>query len=277
MGKGTKRLGTVFLELVTTVCAVLFVSPVILVIINAFKPLGQILKNPFALPLDPMTDNILYVINNMKYLQVLRNTVIIAAAVVAGTVILSAMAGYKLTRTNTRTSKLISAVLMSSMLVPFQTYMIPVAKLASVLHINNTMMGYILIQIPLYAPMGIFMYQGFVKNIPLSLEEAARLDGCSPFKTFFQVVLPLLKPTTASIVVLYSLWIWNDYALASMMLTSAKNKTLTITIYSFFSAFTNRWDYALAALALSIIPITLFYIFMQKYIVSGVTAGAVKG
>ena len=277
MRKGTKTISRLLLEIISIVCGVIFVSPVLLVIINAVKPLGEILKNPFSIPSSPVTENIMYVIENMKYFKVLRNTIIITVIVVAGTVILAAMAGYKLTRTNTRISKIITAVFLSSMLVPFQTYMIPIAKLASILHINNTMAGYILIQIPLYAPMGIFMYQGFVKNIPLSLEEAARLDGCSPFRIFFHIVFPLMKPITASIVVLYSLWIWNDYALASMMLTSAENKTLTITIYSFFSAFTNRWDYALAALSLSIIPITIFYIFMQKYIVSGVTAGAVKG
>lgn len=277
MNRGTRTAVRWGLEIISIICAVIFVTPVLLVILNAFKPLGEILKSPFSLPENFLTDNILYVIKNMDYFHILWNTILISVIVVVGTVILAAMAGYKLTRTDTLTSKIITAVLLSSMLVPFQTYMIPIAKLASIFHINNSIVGYILIQIPLYAPMGIFMYQGFVKNVPLSLEEAADLDGCSPMGIFFRIVLPLMKPITASIAVLYSLWIWNDYALANMMLTSAEKKTLTITIYSFFSAFTNRWDYALASLSLSIIPITIFYIFMQKYIVSGVTAGAVKG
>lgn len=277
MNRGARTAVRWGLEIISIICAVIFVTPVLLVILNAFKPLGEILKSPFSLPENFLTDNILYVIKNMDYFHILWNTILISVIVVVGTVILAAMAGYKLTRTDTLTSKIITAVLLSSMLVPFQTYMIPIAKLASIFHINNSIVGYILIQIPLYAPMGIFMYQGFVKNVPLSLEEAADLDGCSPMGIFFRIVLPLMKPITASIAVLYSLWIWNDYALANMMLTSAEKKTLTITIYSFFSAFTNRWDYALASLSLSIIPITIFYIFMQKYIVSGVTAGAVKG
>lgn len=277
MNKKAKKILRIPVEIICILVGIIFVSPVFLVIINSFKPLGEILRTPFNLPENFSTENISYVITNMKYFTALKNTVIIAVIVVGVTVILAAMAGYKLTRTNTRTSKVITAILISSMLVPFQTYMIPIAKLASIFNINNSIFGYILIQIPLYAPMGIFMYEGFVKNVPLSLEEAAKLDGCSPFRTFFEVVFPLMKPTTASIVVLYTLWIWNDYALANMMLTSQKNKTLTITIYSFFSSFTNRWDYALAALSLSIIPITVFYIIMQKHIVSGVTAGAVKG
>lgn len=277
MKRGSRTVFKICIEAASVICGVIFITPVILVILNSFKPLGEILKNPFALPDTFMTDNILYVVKNMNYFRVLWNTVLISVIVVAGTILLASMAGYKLTRTNTLTSKVITALLLSSMLVPFQTYMIPIAKLASVLGLNNSIAGYILIQIPLYAPMGIFMYQGFVKTVPVSLEEAAELDGCSSFGIFFKIVFPLMKPITASIAVLYSLWIWNDYALANMMLTSPGNKTLTITIYSFFSAFTNRWDYALASLALSIIPITVFYIFMQKYIVSGVAAGAVKG
>lgn len=277
MKRGSRTVFKICIEAASVICGVIFITPVILVILNSFKPLGEILKNPFALPDTFMTDNILYVVKNMNYFRVLWNTVLISVIVVAGTILLASMAGYKLTRTNTLTSKVITALLLSSMLVPFQTYMIPIAKLASVLGLNNSIAGYILIQIPLYAPMGIFMYQGFVKTVPVSLEEAAELDGCSSFVIFFKIVFPLMKPITASIAVLYSLWIWNDYALANMMLTSPGNKTLTITIYSFFSAFTNRWDYALASLALSIIPITVFYIFMQKYIVSGVAAGAVKG
>lgn len=267
----------VFVEVFGLLCAFVFVSPALLVIVNAFKPLGEILRNPFSLPSSMNTENLSYVITNMKYFNSLKNTVIIAVIVVTVTVLLSAMAGYKLTRYGGKISGVITAVLLSSMLVPFQSIMIPIAQIASYLGIGNSMAGYIIIIIPLYAPLGIFICQGFVKTVPYSLEEASVLDGCSPFGTFFRIVLPLLAPTLASITVLYSLWIWNDYALASMMLTSQANKTLTLTIYSFFSSFTNRWDYALAALSLSIIPITVFYLFMQKYIVRGITAGAVKG
>lgn len=266
-----------FCEILTVLFAVIFVTPVFLVLLNAVKPLGEILKSPFALPFHFNTENLFYVIKNMHYFRVLFNTVLVSVVIVVVTTVLAAMAGYKLSRTNSLTSKIITGLFLSSMLVPFQTYMIPVAKLVSLFHLSDSLLGYMIVQIPLYVPMGIFMYTGFMKNIPLSLEEAAKIDGGKPFQIFFKVVFPMLKPVTASIVVLYALWIWNDYALASMMLTSVDNRTLTITIYSFFSAFTNRWDYAMAALALSIAPITIFYIFMQRYIVSGVTAGAVKG
>jgi raffinose/stachyose/melibiose transport system permease protein len=119
--------------------------------------------------------------------------------------------------------------------------------------------------------------QGFIKTVPVSLEESAVLDGCNPFETFFCIVFPLLRPIMASITILYSLWIWNDYALASLMLVRSSARTLTLMVYTGFSTYLNRWDFSLAALSLSIIPVLIFYVFMQKYIVQGITAGAVKG
>lgn len=121
------------------------------------------------------------------------------------------------------------------------------------------------------------MYEGFTKNVPVSLEESARLDGANPLQIFFRIVFPLMKPITTSITVLYSLWIWNDYLLASIMLHSESKKTITIAVYAFYSMYNNRWDYAITAVALSIIPIAIVYLLLQKYIVSGIMAGAVKG
>ena len=272
-----KKIGRLVLEIVSIALGLLYIMPVLMVLLNMFKPLGKIIVNPFTLPESLFLDNISYVIQNMHYFTVLKNTLIIAVGVVLISVLVSSMAGWMLTRDNSRMSKIITVLLLSSMLVPFQTFMIPIAKLASALHINDTTWGYMWIQITLYAPMGIFMYEGFAKNVPISLEEAARLDGASTVNTFFRIVFPLMKPITSSIAVLYALWIWNDYALASIMLSSQSKKTLTIAIYSFFSIHSNRWDYALTALAFSIIPIAALYIVMQKYVVVGVTAGAVKG
>lgn len=272
-----KRYLKFVIEVISFGVGFLFLMPVLLVIINAFKPLGEIIKNPFRLPDSLFLDNIHYVIGNMHYFTVLKNTLVIAVAVVVIAVVVSAMAGWMLTRDGSRISAFITMLLLSSMLVPFQSFMIAIAKLSSLLHLNDTMWGYIWIQITLYAPMGIFMYEGFSKNVPVSLEESARLDGASTLRVFFSVVFPLMKPITSSIAVLYALWIWNDYALASIMLAGQSKKTLTVSIYSFFSIHSNRWDYAVAALGFSIIPITILYIAMQKYIVAGVTAGAVKG
>lgn len=264
-------------EIITLVCAFIYIVPVLLVLINAFKPLGDILKNPFTFPKTFYTDNIVYVWGTMKYLRVLWNTVRISVAVVLLTILFSAMAGWMLTRNNRKLSHVISALFMASLMVPFQSFMIPLNNLINNIHISNHMLGYIWVQVTLYAPMGVFMYTGFVKTIPSSLEEAARLDGASTMQVFFRIAFPLMRPITASIAVLFSLWIWNDYMLASLMLKSESIKTITISVYSFFSMYNNRWDYAITAVAFSVIPISVLYIMLQKYVVAGVTAGAVKG
>ena len=267
----------ILFEITGIILAIIFVYPAVMVIVNAFKPLGEILINPFALPKNFTTANIMSIIRNMGFFRALFNTVFIAVIVVLFTVTLSAMAGYKLQRFGGKISAVISILFISCMLVPFQTIIIPVAKMARTLGIVGTTFGYILITIPLYAPLGIFVCQGFIKTVPKSLEESAVLDGCNPFAVFFFIVFPLLKSVLSSIAILYTLWIWNDYALAALMLPSQAKRTLTLMVYSGFSTYLNRWDFSIAALSLSIIPVMVFYIFMQKYIIQGVTAGAVKG
>lgn len=264
-------------EIITVIVAFIYIIPVLLVLINTMKPLGEILKSPFSLPQSVYMDSIIYVLDSMKYLEVLFNTVKISVTVVLLTILVSSMAGWMLTRDNRVISHIITALLMASLMVPFQSYMIPLNNLTYTMHISDSMLGYIWVQATLYAPMGVFMYTGFVKNIPFDLEEAARLDGASTKQLFFRIAFPLMKPITASIAVLYSLWIWNDYLLASLMLKSTSKKTITIAIYSFFSMYNNRWDYAITAVAFSVVPISILYILLQKYVVAGVTAGAVKG
>lgn len=264
-------------EIITAIVAFVYIIPVLLVLINTMKPLGDILKSPFALPESIYMENITYVLDSMKYLEVLLNTVKISVTVVLLTILVSSMAGWMLTRDGRTISRIITVLLMASLMVPFQSYMIPLNNLTYTMHISDSMLGYIWVQATLYAPMGVFMYTGFVKNIPFDLEEAARLDGASTRQLFFKIAFPLMKPITASIAVLYSLWIWNDYLLASLMLKSTSKKTITIAIYSFFSMYNNRWDYAITAVAFSVVPISILYILLQKYVVAGVTAGAVKG
>lgn len=277
MNKSTRKTLKIFAEMISVVVGFIYLSPVLLLILNVFKPLGEILVDPFSLPKDLYLDNIKYVFGTMNYGKSLCNTVMISVIVVVTCIILSAMTGWMLQRDGSRLSGIITVLLLSSMLVPFQSFMIPLAKLAASMGLGDSIRGYVWIQVTLYAPMGIFMYEGFVKNVPKSLEESARLDGASTLQVFFRIVFPLLKPITSSITVLYSLWIWNDYALASIMLKSEAKKTVTLSVYSFFSMYLNRWDYAITAVAFSVAPITILYILLQKHIINGVTAGAVKG
>ncbi len=165
---------------------------------------------------------------------------------------------------------------MASMPVPFQSIMLPLVKICKNLNLTNSIPGLILILVQL-CPVAVCIYQGFIVSIPYEIEEAAQIDGCTRVQTFFKIIFPLLKPATSSIVVLFTLQMWNDFTLPMIMLQSAEKKTITTTVYAFFSSYSMRWDYALTSLTLSAVPMIIFFLFMQKYIISGIVAGLVKG
>lgn len=267
----------ILLEVLMVILAVIFISPAWIVLTNSFKPLGEILTNTFGLPKSPSLENFRYVLENMNYIRVFFNTVCICVFAIAFTVILSAMCAYRLSRWNNKAGNAILLLLMASMTVPFQSIMLPFAKICKSMNLTDSIPGLILVLIPLYCPMAVFIFQGAIKSIPKEIEEAAQMDGCSKLGTFFKIIFPLLKPSTSSIVVLFTLQMWNDFTLPLIMLQSESKKTITTTVYSFFSAYSMRWDYALTSLALSILPMIIFFLFMQKYIISGIVAGAVKG
>ncbi len=272
-----KKIRWAFFEVIMIVLAIAFIIPAIIVILNSFKPLGKILTDTFGLPSGLYLDNFKYVLENMNYPKIFLNTVTICIFAIAITVVLSAMCAYRLARWKNKAAKIILLILMASMTVPFQSIMLPLTKICESLHLTNSIPGLILILIPLYCPMAVFIYQGFMESIPYEIEEAAQIDGCSRVRTFFSIIFPLLKPATSSIVVLFTLQMWNDFTLPMIMLQSAEKKTITTTVYSFFSAYSMRWDYALTSLTLSAIPMILFFLFMQKYLINGIVAGAVKG
>ena len=276
MGKA-KKIKWTFYEIAMIILAIIFIIPALIVILNSFKPLGKILTETFSLPSELYLDNFKYVLENMNYPRIFLNTVTICVFAIAITVLLSAMCAYRLARWNNKASNVILLILMASMTVPFQSIMLPLTKICKTLHLTNSIPGLILILIPLYCPMAVFIYQGFMKSIPYEIEEAAQIDGCTRVRTFFSIIFPLLKSATSSVVVLFTLQMWNDFTLPMIMLQSAEKKTITTTVYSFFSAYSMRWDYALTSLTLSAIPMILFFLFMQKYLINGIVAGSVKG
>lgn len=272
-----KKIRWTFYEIIMIILAVVFIVPALVVILNSFKPLGDILTDTFGLPNSLYLENFRYVLENMNYLRIFLNTVTICVFAIAITVVMSAMCAYRLARWNNKAANIILLVLMASMTVPFQSIMLPLTKISKTLNLTNSIPGLILILVPLYCPMAVFIYQGFMKSIPYEIEEAAQIDGCGRLKIFFKIIFPLLKPATSSIVVLFTLQMWNDFTLPMIMLQSAEKKTITTTVYSFFSAYSMRWDYALTSLTLSAIPMILFFLFMQKYLINGIVAGSVKG
>jgi len=266
-----------FILLILLILVLIFLFPIYLAVINAFKPLGEILSNTLGLPKTFYIDNFTYMFEKMNYVKAFFNTLTVTFISVILIVVLGSMCAYKLSRTNDKKSWIIMMLFFSSMIIPFQTIMIPLAKVAKWLQLVDSIPGLILMVFPLFSPFAIFMFHGFVKAIPMDMDEAAKIDGCSQFGTFFKIIFPMLKPVTGSVIVLNALWLWNDFALPIVMLQSEKNKTVTITIYTLFSSVQWNYHYALAGLVLSALPIIIFFIFMQRYIIKGVIAGAVKG
>ncbi len=196
---------------------------------------------------------------------------------ITGIVITSSMAAYALVRNNWKISWIIFLLFTFSMVVPFQAIMVPLVETAKGFGINNSLFGLIIIYIGLGSPMAIFMYHGFIKSIPKEIEESASIDGAGPFTIFFRIVFPLLTPITATIVILNVLWIWNDFLLPLIILQSKELRTIQLAQYSFFGAYRKEYGLALASLVTSAFPVVLFYLVMQKYIIKGITSGAIKG
>lgn len=211
-----------------------------------------------------------------KFPVVFFNTLVITVFSVVGIILISSMAAYALVRTETRLSWILFLFFTFAMVVPFQVIMFPMVKVAKMLGAAGSIPGIILIYMAVGCPMAIFMYHGFIKGIPIELEESAALDGAGRFKIFFAVILPLLTPITSTIAILDVLWIWNDFLLPLILLTK---KVVTVQLAQYYTrgAYSRDFGMELASLVLAVFPVILFYIFMQRYIIKGVIAGAVKG
>lgn len=187
------------------------------------------------------------------------------------------MAAYRMVRADSKFNRFLLLLFVAAMVVPFQTIMIPILQVVNFLGVNNSIPGLVMAQLGLSIPMAIFLFHGFIKSVPLEIEEAATVDGCNPLTVFFRIVLPLLKPMLMTIIVLNALGIWNDYLLPSLILQAPELRTIPLATFSFFGQYTKQWDMALPALTLGVAPIVVFYLFMQRYIVEGIAAGSVKG
>lgn len=266
--------------IITTVLimlALFFLIPLYFTFINTFKPLREIVTSYTKLPESLYLGNYIKAWIKTEYPRVFLNSVIITTVSLAGIILTSSMAGYILVRTSGRISWFLFVAIISSMIIPFHSIMIPLIRVVRVLRLSNSIQGIIFVYWGLGCNFAIFLYHGFVKSIPRGLEESAVIDGCTPYQTFFRIVLPLLKPVTSTILVLDALWIWNDFLLPLLMLQSKSVKTIPLSQYIFFGQYYSEWGLALAGLTMAVFPIIVFYIFMQKYIIKGITSGAIKG
>lgn len=275
--KRAKRIN-LFFFLVACVLAVVYAFPFLLVLINSVKDKRSVRNEPLSLPKEFMWENFTNAIKKMDYWQALGNSLIITVISVVAIIITSSMLAYYLARSKSKFSTVTFLVLVASMIVPFQALMIPFVGLFGERGLN--MPGNQFTIAFFYVGFGValstFLYHGFISNIPYELDEAAAIDGASPFKTFRKIIFPMLGPVTATVAIINALWIWNDFLLPSVVLIETDQKTLPLKTFVFYGKYTSDYGLAMAGLLLSIIPILIFYFVMQRKIISGISAGAVK-
>jgi raffinose/stachyose/melibiose transport system permease protein len=260
--------------------AILFLVPIFLVIINSFKSRLYISTDPFAFPRGNMFVGMENYLNGLKtsgFLQSFLRSLFVTVVSVFLIIVCTSMTAWFIVREKSRLSKWLYYLFVFSMIVPFQMVMYTMTYVVNQINFDNVV-GIVFVYLGFGAGLAVFMFTGFVKSIPMEIEEAATIDGCNPLQTYFMVVFPMLKPTAITVAILNAMWIWNDYLLPYLIL-GTKNKTVPVAIQLAMQGAYGATDYGgfMAMLVLAIIPIIIFYISSQKYIIKGVVAGAVKG
>lgn len=272
------KTGRLILEIVMIILSLLFLYPLILAIINSFKSFSEVMSDVIAMPQQFNFDNYAYVWKYINYPRLFINNTIITVIGLVGIILFSSVAAYKLSRTQSKWSNMIYLLCIVPMLIPFQSIMLTVLQLAKNLHLSDSTWGLGVLYWGFGAPLAVFIYHGFVKGIPREIDESATIDGASGFKLFFLVIFPLLQSVTTTIIIIDVMWIWNDFLLPLLMVNgSPATKTLTLAAYTFVGQYTSDWQYAMTAMVMAVMPSIIVFILLQKYIVRGVVAGAVKG
>lgn len=266
---------------VLAVLFVVFIFPFALVVINVFKTKGDITSAPLALIGSHgfTIENFPKAMEKMNFVRSFGNSLLITVTATVLTLLVSAMAAFVIVRNNWKACKLLFAGMIASMVIPFQVLMIPLVSLyGGTFGVLNSRITLILMHVGFSVSMATFMFHGAIHtNVPVELEEAATIDGCTRWQTFWQVVFPLLKPTVATIAVIDAMAFWNDYLLPSLVLGRKELYTIPIATQVFYGTYSTDMGLVMAALLLAMLPILILYLFLQRYIVEGVTSGAVKG
>ncbi len=267
-----------FILLVVLAC--LFIAPILLVLMNSFKGKLYLSNEPFAFP-NPQSfvgfDNYIEGAGKIGFFSAFFTSLFITVFSVALIIVCTSMCAWFIVRVKKWYSQLLYLLCAFSMIVPFQMVMYPMTQVTAMVNLNNVV-GIIFVYLGFGAGLAVFMFVGFIKSVPLEIEEAAMIDGCGPVKTFFLVVFPILKPTAITVAILNAMWIWNDYLLPYLLLNTSDARTLPMAIQYLRGGY-GSIDMAnmMAMIVLSIIPIVIFYLICQKYIIKGIVAGAVKG
>ena len=261
------------------ILAVLFLAPILIVLMNSFKGRFFISDTPFALPNAQTFSGIKNYVSGIEktgFIQAFGYSLFITVFSVATIVLFTSMTAWCITRVKSKMSSLLYYLFIFSMIVPFQMVMFTMSKMANIMHLDNPI-GIIVIYLGFGAGLSVFIFCGFIKSIPIEIEEASTMDGCTPIQTFFLIVFPILKPISITVAILNAMWVWNDYLLPYLVIGS-NYKTIPIAVQYLQGGYGSRdMGAMMAMLVLAIVPIVIFYLAGQKYIIKGVAAGAVKG
>ncbi len=268
------------MTLMFSIISIIYVSPIVIVVINSFKKKTYISKEPFSLPSGKTfvgLKNYMSGIEKIDFFESFGYSMFITVASVLLIILCTSMCAWYISRVKSIISSVMYYLCAFSMIVPFQIVMYTLSKESDMLQLNNPV-GIVFIYLGFGAGLAVFMFCGFIKSIPLEIEEAAMIDGCNPLQIYFKVVYPILKPTAISVAILQAMWIWNDYLLPYLVLDIKEYKTIPIAIQYLKGGYGSiDMGAMMAMMVLSIIPIIIFYIICQKYIIDGVVSGAVKG
>jgi raffinose/stachyose/melibiose transport system permease protein len=283
-----QKTSLIILEIFAVLLLIVIFFPFFLVIVNAAKSVSDIITNPIGLEgatFGKFFSNIKEILQStdVKYLNSFLNSTIITTFSLLAIGVFSGMAAWVLVRTKTKYSSLIFLLFISGMVIPFQIVMLPLVRfLESItaftgIPLRDTYWGVVLVYIGFGSPLSIFMFHGFIKSVPIDIEEAAIIDGCTKPQVFFHVILPILKPIFVTLLVLNGMWIWNDYLLPLLVITkNGEVRTLPLAVANLAGSYVKQWDLILTSVLLTAIPVVILFLFAQKHIITGMTSGAIK-
>ncbi|HEY5587154.1 MAG TPA: carbohydrate ABC transporter permease [Ruminiclostridium sp.] len=275
--KDKKNVLGYILTFVVLLAVLVICMPFYYIVVNTFKTMQDATFHPISLPGRITLDNYINALKIMNFFRSFSNNIIITFFTVLFSVFICSAAAYPIARRKTKLNSFLKFYFVSGLMVPLQAIIIPLYLVMKSMHFVNSFHGIILLYIGTGCAFNVFLYQGFVKTIPYDIEESALIDGCSPIRIYWSIVLPLMQPITATVIVYQAMITWNDFLSALLFLQSSKLQTMVLAVNSNIGSFATDWSNLICMMVLTILPVFIFFIFMQKYIIKGLTSGAVKG
>lgn len=254
----------------------IFLYPFFLVLLNSLKTNKEVILDPLALPQKFNLEGYAKAFSKMNYFRSFSNSLLVTLGSIIILILIAVMCAHLFARNNWKINNVIFMIMVASMIIPFQTIMIPIVKNFSAFKLTNNLGAVVFFYAGAHISMAVFMYHGFIKNIPFELEEAAGIDGCSEMGILFKIIFPMLKPITSTVVILDVLAIWNDFLLPYVLLYKDSLKTLPLMTFSFVGQYSTDYTLVTSGLILTMLPVIILYLLLQKQIIEGVAQGAIK-